>query len=78
MKPMLKGPGAKRLKVKWDELLSSFAFNSNLRRYNAVPAGQLVGARGHGPHPLVGRSSFLVSKPVLKAPYGVCNQRLKP
>jgi hypothetical protein len=29
----LKVPGAKRLKLKFDELLSCFAFNSSLRRY---------------------------------------------
>jgi len=33
IKPMLKGPGAKRLKLESDELLSSFAFKSNLRHY---------------------------------------------
>jgi len=33
MKPMLKAPGAKRLKLRYDELLSSFAFIFNLRRY---------------------------------------------
>jgi len=33
IKPMLKAPGTKRLKLKIDELLSSFAFNLNLRRY---------------------------------------------
>jgi len=34
LKPTLKAPGTKRLKVEFDELLSSFAFNFNLRRYN--------------------------------------------
>ena len=34
MKPtFLKAPGAKRLKLKYDEVLSNFAFNFNLRRY---------------------------------------------
>jgi len=33
IKPMLKSPGIKRLKLKYDELLSSFAFKFNLRRY---------------------------------------------
>jgi len=32
---VLKAPGTKRLKLKYDELLSSFAFNFNSRRYNA-------------------------------------------
>jgi hypothetical protein len=36
---MLKAPGSKRLKLKHDKMLSSFAFNSNVRRYTtAVPA----------------------------------------
>jgi hypothetical protein len=34
VKPMLKGPGAKRLTLKYHELLSSFAFSFNLSRYN--------------------------------------------
>jgi len=33
MKPRFKAPGTKRLNLKYDELLSSFAFNFNLRRY---------------------------------------------
>ena len=33
IKPTLKPPGTKRLKLKYDELLSNFAFNFNLRRY---------------------------------------------
>ena len=33
MKAMLKAPGTKRLKLTHDKLLSSFAFNFNLRRY---------------------------------------------
>jgi len=32
--PVLKAPGTKRLKLKYDKLLSSFAFNFNLRRYS--------------------------------------------
>ena len=33
MKPTLKPPGTKRLKPKYDEPLSNFAFKFNLRRY---------------------------------------------
>jgi len=40
MKPVLKAPGTKRLELKCDELLSSFAFNFNLRRYNVVSASR--------------------------------------
>ena len=34
IKPMLKPPGTKHLKLNRSILLSTFAFNSNLRRYN--------------------------------------------
>jgi len=34
IKPMLKPPGTKRLKPKYDEPLSSLTFNFNLRRYS--------------------------------------------
>jgi hypothetical protein len=33
MKPKSKPPGTKRLKLKYDEVLSNVAFNFNLRRY---------------------------------------------
>ena len=35
--PMLKAPGTHLLTLKYDEMLSSFAFKFNLRRYNQVP-----------------------------------------
>ena len=38
MKPMLKAPGTKRLTLNHDTLLSSLAFNSNLRRYSEAGA----------------------------------------
>ena len=36
IKPMLKAPGTERLKLEYDELLSTFAFKFNLRRYTKV------------------------------------------
>jgi hypothetical protein len=46
MKPKLKAPGTWRLKRNNDKLLSSFAFNFNLRRYTmayvTAPAGFLI------------------------------------
>jgi len=45
IKPTLKPPGTKRLKLKYDELLSSFAFNFNLRR---CTMGSLFGGFGWG------------------------------
>jgi len=36
MKPTLIAPGSKRLKLKYDKLLSNLAFNFNLRRYIKV------------------------------------------
>ena len=38
IKPTLKAPGTKRLKLKCDEPLSNVAFNFNLRRYSVVSA----------------------------------------
>ena len=37
IKPVLKAPGTKRLKVNCDILLSNFAFKFNLRLYSAEP-----------------------------------------
>jgi hypothetical protein len=34
MKPTLKAPGTKRLKLIHDSLLSDFDYNLNMRRYN--------------------------------------------
>ena len=34
--PTLNAPGTQRLKLQYDEVLSSFAFNFNLRRYNSA------------------------------------------
>jgi hypothetical protein len=36
IKPTLTAPGLQRLKLKYYEVLSSFAFNFNLRRYTVV------------------------------------------
>jgi hypothetical protein len=67
MKPMLKAPGTKRSKLKYDEWLSNFAFKLNLRRYNkgfAAAAAREAAAGGSA----VGRCSLMVSIPLLKAP----------
>jgi hypothetical protein len=37
IKPTLKAPGTKRLKLTYDQLLATFAFKFNLRRYSQVP-----------------------------------------
>jgi len=42
MKPMLKAPGTRRLKLNVDKLLSSFAFNVNMRRYIKETRGVLL------------------------------------
>jgi hypothetical protein len=48
MKPMLKASGTVRLKLMYDQLLSTFAFNSNLwhSMEGAVPG---AGVAGGGP-----------------------------
>jgi len=38
IKPTFKAPGTERLKLKYEELLSSFGFEFNLRRYSLVAA----------------------------------------
>ena len=43
MKPKLKPPGTKRLKLKYGKLLSKFAFNFNLRRF--TPTDRMRGRR---------------------------------
>ena len=52
MNPMLKPPGTNLLKVNYDKLLSSLAFNFNLRRYTPVNA---VAVRAATPAAPVGR-----------------------
>ena len=46
VKPVLKGPGAKRLKLKSDKQLSTFAFKSNLRRHNVARLRAALHGRG--------------------------------
>ena len=53
--PTLKPPGTKRLKLKCEKLLSTFAFKFNLRRYNKAMASIFsglvqCGAWGRGLH----------------------------
>jgi hypothetical protein len=40
MKPVLKPPGIKRLKLEYNKLVSNFAFNFNLRHHNWEEAGK--------------------------------------
>jgi len=48
MKPILKAPGTKRLKLKYGGLLSNFAFNFYLRRYTLdAREAPLATDRGH-------------------------------
>jgi hypothetical protein len=53
IKPTLKVPGAIRLKLKYDRLLSKFAFKCNLRRCTVV-FGMVLGPMA-GLNPKVGR-----------------------
>ena len=50
MKPTLKAPGAKRLQLKYDESLSSVAFDLNLRRYIVVVKKMNGGTTGESLH----------------------------
>ena len=44
---MLKAPGTRRFKPKYDELLLSFAFNFNLRRYTEEHGAAILGRALH-------------------------------
>jgi hypothetical protein len=68
IKPKLKLPGSKHLKLKYDKPLSNFAFTFNLRRYSMATQ---VGRRGDErweEFRKVGRCRFTLPKPTLKAP----------
>jgi hypothetical protein len=62
--PVLKLRGTKRLKRKYDERLSNFGFDLNLRRYNAV-------CLEHGIDP-----AMLVSKALAEFVVGRCRLTL--
>jgi len=52
IKPMLKAPKTKRLKLKIDDLLSIFAFEFNLRRYTSeIWPGTFAGEAGDNTRP---------------------------
>ena len=69
MKPKLKPPGTKRLRLKCDILLSTSAFKFNLRRYTEVSSTiEFAAYDASYEAKVVGRCRLTVSKPVLKAP----------
>jgi hypothetical protein len=68
MKPMLKPPETKRLKLKYGEPLSEFTFKINLRRYTREVDEDDDDAQTVSVPSMVGRCRLTVSKPVLKAP----------
>ena len=53
MKPKLKPPGTKHLKLKFDILLSTSAFKFNLRRYTEAEAAAEAAAVAGAAHKLV-------------------------
>jgi len=55
VKPTLKAPGSKRSRLKYDILLSSFAFKFNVRRYIQVLVGRQGSMQGRNGLPMVGR-----------------------
>jgi hypothetical protein len=71
MKPMLKPPATKHLKLECDERLSNFAFNCNLRRYTmglcALSPTQDSTVMACPGLNKVGRCRLTASNPVLKA-----------
>jgi hypothetical protein len=64
IKPTLKAPGTKRLKLDYDEPLSEFAFKFNLRRYNTVVhVHPSLGLAAGGVPLTVGRCKLTLSNP---------------
>jgi hypothetical protein len=63
MKPTLKPPGTKRLKLKRDMLLSTSAFKFHLRRY--IPGSLGGGSVGNGDGSGQGAGAGLLSCPAL-------------
>jgi hypothetical protein len=67
IKPTLKPPGTKRLKLTYDEPVSNFAFKFSLRRYNEAPeesaAAAAAALEALLPALLVGQCSLTLSKP---------------
>ena len=48
IRPMLKAPGIKLLKLKHDKPLANFAFKFNFRRYSEVDMGRALADRERG------------------------------
>jgi hypothetical protein len=67
IKPTLRAPGTKRLKLNCDVLLSTSAFKFNLRRYTEACIAAEVGAARHCPprHPTHLRPSFIELNDIL-------------
>ena len=66
IKPKLKPPGTKRLKLEYDGLLSNFGFKFNLRRYNLAQAQMRspnAGGIGGGGLCMVRRCRLTLSNP---------------
>jgi len=70
IKPTLKEPGSKRLKLKYDGPLSNFGFNFSLRRYIVVSVRGTMSVQDCITDCMykVGWCRLTVSNPVLKAP----------
>jgi hypothetical protein len=71
MKPVLKAPGTNRLKLKYDDPLSIFAFNFNLRRHildeRAVSRGDQLTARPKRMLPVTSCGAMLLNRRGFKA-----------
>jgi len=63
MKPALKAPGTKRLKLYYDERPSNFAFKSNLRRYAVAALDVAALLKEHRAEVKVGRCRLTLSSP---------------
>jgi len=63
-KPTLTGPGAQRLKLQYDEPLSIFAFESNLRHYAKGVTALIAAAEA-------GKCAAAVAGTYIRPPFGL-------
>ena len=62
-KPKLKAPGTERLKLQYEKLVSSVAFNFNLRRYSMAMPGPADVMNGTSTCIVVGQCRMTLSNP---------------
>jgi len=77
MKPQLKPPGTKRLKLEYDGLLSNFGFKFNLRRYIMEYFMKLI-KRKHGQDVSGDVKARAYTRPLFSSTLAVSDKKYTP